>query len=80
MNIQKQTYPPILFNGAVDDENVPFRHSLAFGKKIRSHSESKDTLINVELSGGHQLHGKRLEVNATEIAFILANCANASNK
>ena len=74
MNVRNQYYPPMLLIGAIDDENVPFHHSLKFGSKVRnqcksSDSSSKRVLLNMEMDGGHHFHGKRLEVNTLKVSF-----------
>lgn len=77
-NVKRQSYPPMLLVGAVDDESVPYYHALAFGQKIRDHGtddesyrENNEVFINIEKDGGHHLHGRILQVAALEIAHIL---------
>jgi len=83
-NVTPQEYPKTLVVGATDDKNVPYWHPVSFCLKIRRALEAckaetdsaKDVkkqrvLLHIEPSGGHQLHGSKLEVAAMETAFII---------
>ena len=78
--------PHVLVIGTLDDHHVPCWNSTSFSMKthnslvvqkkakVTKSSENCDTkrvLLHIEESGGHQLHGTRLEVSSLEAAFIL---------
>lgn len=73
-NIRPQQYPPCIIVGAVDDEIVPFYHSLVFGKQLRKKSIGiqNNICINLEESGGHQLSCEvRMKLEALTASFII---------
>ncbi len=78
-NVSPQEYPPMLLIGTMDDSNVPYWHALTFCLKIRKALEEGDfdsrrVLLHVEASGGHQLHGTKLDVASMEAAFMIEMC------
>lgn len=90
-NVVSQDYPKMLLVGTIDDENVPFWHPLTFCLKIRKAVEHYGTiapkdadcteqrvLVHIEPSGGHQMHGTKLDITATEAAFIV-QCQDNDN-
>ena len=73
-------YPDMLSVGTRDDENVPYYHAVTYGMKVRDLIERKGTsqnkarvLLHVEKDGGHDLYGKRLQISAMEISFLLGH-------
>ena len=82
----KDPCPHVLVIGSLDDHHVPYWNSTSFStrahnsiveqKKVKdtNYAENCDTkrvLLHMEGSGGHQLHGTRLEVASLEAAFLL---------
>jgi oligopeptidase B len=70
----------VLVVGTLDDIHVPFWHAVAFTKKYQQLSRENDALIFTVSSGGHHLHGSRLEVASLETAFIVGNTVKARRK
>jgi oligopeptidase B len=83
-NVTQQNYPQMLLVGTIDDANVPYWHPLTFCLKVRKAFEAlapteadnreitdRRALLHIEESGGHQLHGTKVDVTAMEAAFIV---------
>lgn len=73
-------YPKVLLIGTLDDDNVPFWHSVTFQRKCK---QLKIPGIGISAlnytvnKGGHNLHGMRLDVASLESAFIVGNSMRA---
>ena len=85
-NLQIKDYPPTLLVTAIDDVQVPYWHSTAYGAKrkeiimeMRKRGKicNRDNiLLHVEAQGGHNFHGRRLDVASVECAFLLGELAS----
>ena len=85
-NLQIKDYPPTLLVTAIDDVQVPYWHSTAYGAKrkeiimeMRKRGKicNRDNiLLHVEAQGGHNFHGRRLDVDSVECAFLLGELAS----
>jgi oligopeptidase B len=72
--------PRVLVIGTLDDSHVPFWHAVAYAKKYQQLRRGDDALLFTVPSGGHHLHGSRLEVASLETAFIVGNSVKARKK
>ena len=83
-NVRPQAYPKMLLVGTMDDANVPFWHPLTFSIKIRKALRQymgvddcfRRVLLHIEPSGGHHLHGTKLDLAAMEATFIVGCLSN----
>lgn len=73
-------YPKVLLIGTLDDDNVPFWHSVTFQRKynkLNVPGRGEGALNYTVKTGGHNLHGRRLDVASLESAFIVGNSMRA---
>ena len=85
-NTKEDPLPPTLVVGALDDLNVPYWHASTYAMKrkqmliqMREDDDAVDdqlhpgeTHLKIEESGGHNLHGRRLDVASLESAFFIS--------
>ena len=86
--------PSTLVVGTLDDVSVPYWHASTYAMKrkqmqieMRENADAVDdqlhlseTLLKIEESGGHNLHGCRLNVSSLECAFLISELKIEANK
>ena len=86
--------PSTLVVGTLDDVSVPYWHASTYAMKrkqmliqMREDADAVDdqlylseTLLKIEESGGHNLHGCRLNVSSLECAFLISELKTEANK
>ena len=90
-NTKEGSLPPTLVVGALDDLNVPYWHASTYAMKrkqmlidMRDEDSVDDQLhlgethLKIEESGGHNLHGRRLDVSSLESAFFISELKKES--
>lgn len=81
---KQRLYPPMLIISTLDDENVPFHHGVCYAEKVRKAmkhvtdtkngtADNGHMLLHIEHEGGHNLHGKTLDVSTMENCFLLGH-------
>ncbi len=81
---KQRLFPPMLIVSTLDDENVPFHHGVRYAEKVRNAvkdvtetinrtSNNGHILLHIEHEGGHNLHGRTLDVSTLENCFLLGH-------
>ena len=90
-NVIGESLPSTLVVGTLDDVNVPYWHASTYTMKrkqmlIQMREDAFDdqlhlgeTLLKIEESGGHNLHGCRLNVSSLECAFLISELKTEAN-
>ena len=84
-NTKEGSLPPTLVVGALDDLNVPYWYASTYAMKrkqmniqmreddaVDDQLHPGETHLKIEESGGHNLHGRRLDVASLESAFLIS--------
>ena len=84
-NTKEGSLPPTLVVGALDDLNVPYWHASTYAMKrkqiliemrdddaVDDQLHPGETHLKIEESGGHNLHGRRLDIASLESAFLIS--------
>ena len=91
-NVIGESLPSTLVVGTLDDVNVPYWHASTYTMKrkqmlIQMREDAFDdqlhlgeTLLKIEESGGHNLHGCRLNVSSLECAFLISELKTEAYK
>ena len=92
-NTKEGSLPPTLVVGALDDVNVPYWHASTYAMKrkqmliemrdvdaVDDQLHPGETHLKIEESGGHDLHGRRLDVTSLESAFFISELEKESKQ
>jgi len=89
---EENSLPTTLVVGALDDLNAPYWHASTYAMKrkqmfIQGRDDAVDDQLlhgeihlKIEESGGHNLHGRKLDVASLETAFLISELKKESKK